>query len=198
MTGLEKIITEIRDEAAAEAEEALAKAKAEAEDILAKAKAESDEKVAQIQAAAAQEAADIERSRESAQALQRRQRTLATKQELLAETQAKALDSLYALPDGDYFELLVKLAAAAAQPGEGVLLMNEKDAKRAPADFEKKVAAALPGGAKLALAKETRPIDGGFVLKYGDVEENCSFKAMFNARADEFSDLVRGTLFAGA
>jgi len=34
------------------------------------------------------------------------------------------------------------------------------------------------------------------VLKYGDVEENCSFRAMFDARSDEFSDLVRDTLFA--
>lgn len=195
MTGLEKIITEIRDEAAAEAAQLTQKAQAEAKDILAAAKAESDAKVAQIEASAKQQAADIEQSRDSALLLQRRQQTLAAKQEVLAETLQKALDSLYVLPDGEYFDLVVKLAAAAAEEGEGEMLLSEKDLARKPADFEKKLAAALPAGAKLAVAKNSRPIDGGFVLRYGDVEQNCSFKAMFDARTEEFGDLVRSTLF---
>ncbi|NLW78016.1 MAG: hypothetical protein GXY32_01210 [Ruminococcaceae bacterium] len=196
MTGLEKIIGEIRDEAGAEAAEILAKAKAEADAILADAKAKSDEKTAQIAAAAQQDVADIERSRESAQGLQRRQRTLATKQMLLAETRQKALESLYALPEKDYFELLARLAAGAAHPGAGVLILNAADLARVPSGFEKQLAGALPKGTALEVSKDTRPIDGGFVLKYGDVEENCSFRAMFDARSDEFSDLVRDTLFA--
>lgn len=196
MTGLDKILAEIRDEAAAEANAAKDSAKAQADKILADAKADSDAKVAKIEAAADAEVKDIERSRESAVVLQRRQRALAQKQALLKETLDKARDSLYELPEKDYFELLVKLAAKAAQPGEGEMLLNAKDAARTPADFAGKLKAALPAGASLSISKDNRPIDGGFVLKYGDVEENCSFSAMFDARADEFSDLVRDKLFA--
>ncbi|MGD9560166.1 MAG: V-type ATP synthase subunit E [Oscillospiraceae bacterium] len=196
MTGLEKILAEIKNEAAAEAQQTLEKAKEEADGILAQAKAVRDEQTGHIAASAAQDVADIERSRESAMALQRRQRTLATKQALLEETKQMALDRLYALDDAAYFELLVKLAGKAAQPGAGVMLLSEKDQKRMPADFEKKLAAALPAGAAVSISKESRPFDGGFVLQYGEVEENCTFKAMFDARGDAFSDLISEVLFA--
>lgn len=195
MTGLDKIIAEIATEAKAEAEQTVARAQAEADGILKAARDESDAKVAKINAAAAAEVADIDRSRQSATALQRRQRTLREKQALLSETLDKALESLSQLPEKDYFELLVKLAAGAAEQGEGEMLLNEKDQGRKPGDFEAKVSAALPAGSSLSLSKDTRPIDGGFVLKYGDVEQNCSFESIFNARADEFSDLVRPVLF---
>ncbi len=196
MTGLEKIIAEIGDEVAKEAAAAIEKAKAEADAVLQQAKEESDAKIAKISAAAASDVAEIERSRTSAVQLQRRQKALQTKQQVLAETLAKALQEVYALPDAQYFELLVKLAAGTAEGGEGEMLLNEKDKKRLPADFEKKLAAAMPQGAKLTVAKSTRPIDGGFVLKYGDVEENCSLQAIFDARSEEFSDTIRDILFA--
>ncbi len=196
LTGLEKIIKEIRDEAAREADGVVEKAKAEAEELVAAAKAEADAKSARVAQGAAAQVADIESTRKSAIALQRRQRTLATKQQLLAETLDEALRRLYALEDEDYFNLLGRLAVAAAQPGEGELMLNEKDRARLPADFSARLEKALGDGKKLFISDKTRPIDGGFVLKYGDVEENCSFRAMFDARRDEFSDLVRDTLFA--
>lgn len=196
MSGLDKILAEIRDEAAAEAKQALDAAQSQADRILAQAKEDSQAQADKILAAAKQDVADIERSRESALALQRRQRTLAQKQALLAETLQKAQDAILALPEDVYFDLLVRLAQKAAEPGEGVLLLNPADKKRAPANFAKKLAAALPQGASLSISADTRDIDGGFVLKYGDVEENCSIGDMFNARADEFSDLIRDTLFA--
>ncbi len=195
MSGLDKILAEIRDEAAAEAKQTLAAAKAEADKILAAAKAESEALAGRISTAADADVADIGRSRESALALQRRQRTLAQKQALLAETLLAAQKRVEELPEGEYFGLLVKLAKNAAQPGEGVMLLNEKDQKRLPADFAKQLAAALPAGSSLVVASETRHGAGGFVLKYGDVEENCSIEAIFNARADEFSDAIRPILF---
>lgn len=195
MSGLDKILAEIRDEAAAEAKQAVDMAKAEAEKIAAKAKEDSRAQTDRILATAEQEVADIERSRESALALQCRQRTLAQKQMLLGETLQKAQAVIKDLPQDVYFDLLVRLAKNAAQPGAGVMLLNAADRKRVPADFAKKLADVLPQGASLAIADDACDIDGGFVLKYGDVEENCSVEAMFNARGDEFSDLIRDTLF---
>ncbi len=195
MTGLDKIIAEIKGEAEAEARQTVDAARAEADEILAAARAEAEAKAERIAAAARQDIADIERSRESAMALQRSQRSLAQKQALLAETLNKARESLYALGDGEYFDLLLRLAAKNAEPGEGEVLLNEKDKKRLPKDFEARLAAALPKGSTLKLAGEARAIDGGFVLRYGQVEENCSFGAMFDAREEEFSDLIRPSLF---
>lgn len=195
MTGLEKILAEIRDEALAEAEATRVQARAEAERLLAEARAAGEAAAAKANADADDTVAEIMRSRDSAKELQRRQNTLATKQALLGETLDAALQSLYALPETEYFALLVKLAAQAAQPGQGEMLLNQQDQKRLPAGFEKNLAAALPAGATLVVSQKTRPIDGGFVLSYGGVEENCSFAAMFDARRDEFSDKIRDTLF---
>lgn len=196
MTGLEKIVKEIEDEARSEAAATIEKAKAEAAEILEKAKTNAAEERAKIEAATKQEVADIEQGRESSKALQRRQRTLQTKQMVLDETLAKALDELYKLPDDEYFAVVQKLALNAAQEGDGEVFFNEKDHARLPHSFEKELGKALPDGKKLKVAKETLPLDGGFILKYGHIEENCSFAAIFDSRRDEFSDKIRDILFS--
>lgn len=196
MTGLEKIVKEIEDEARNEADATLTKAKDEAAAILKKAKANAAAERESIEVASQKELADVEQSRESARQLQHRQRTLQTKQELLSETLDKALDELYNLPEGEYFELCAKLAKNAAQEGRGQMLFNEKDRARVPASFEKQVNDGLGEGKTLIVSQTTRPIDSGFVLKYGDVEENCSFAAMFDSRREEFSDKIRDILFS--
>ena len=65
-----------------------------------------------------------------------------------------------------------------------------------PAGFEEEIqkAAAAKGGA-LSLAKEAKEMDGGFILVYGGIEENCTIKALFDAKRDELSDKVHGLLF---
>ncbi|MDL2254077.1 V-type ATP synthase subunit E [Ruminococcaceae bacterium OttesenSCG-928-I18] len=196
MTGLEKIVKEIKDEAANEAQATLSAAKEKADKIKAAAKEQAAQKAGQIAEEAQRNVRDVETSRESAMALQKRQHTLQTKQAVLDETLNAAKAELHSLPEGPYFALLIKLALKAAEEGEGQMLLNEKDRARVPSSFEQELNSQLTGGRKVALSGETRPIDGGFVLKYGDVEENCSFSALFDARREEFSDLVRDILFA--
>ncbi|MDL2323753.1 V-type ATP synthase subunit E [Ruminococcaceae bacterium OttesenSCG-928-A16] len=197
MSGLEKILQEIQQEADTESAALLLRAKTEADEMVAAAESAADVKAAEIAETAAQDVKNIQQAQQSAMQLQRRQRTLAVKQQLLAETLEKARQALLQLPTDEYFELLLVLAGKAAQPGSGEMLLNEHDHARLPAFFKLKLAAeALPKGAILLVSSSTRPIDGGFVLKYGDIEENCSFEAMFNARRDEFVDLIQQTLFA--
>lgn len=196
MTGLEKILKEIESEAAHEAESTLSAAKSEAEDILSAARQEGEKAAALIAAENEKAVAEAERSNTSALDLQRRQRILETKQGLLAETLEKALQTLQTLPEKDYFDFLVKLAAKNAAPGEGELLLDEKDLARLPAGFEKQLLAALPAGSKLAVSKQTRSLNGGFVLKYGLIEQNCSFGDILTAQSDDLTDMIRDVLFA--
>ncbi len=83
----------------------------------------------------------------------------------------KALEALRALPADEYFALLCRLAAASAEQGEGEMLLSEDDKARLPAGFCRTLATLLPKGAKLAVAEATRKLDGGFILKYGDIEQ---------------------------
>jgi V/A-type H+-transporting ATPase subunit E len=196
VAGLERILQEIRAEAAAEAAAQQRVAQDNADKILTAAKAESDAVVAQIEQDGKKAVAEGERSRSSAILLQRRQKTLQTKQVLLAETLQKAREALTALQDKEYFDLLVRLAAKNAAPGSGEMLLNERDAKRLPAGFEKQLAEALPKGSSIAVSDKTCLIDGGVVLQYGDIEVNCSFAAIFDAQEDEMADNIAKVLFA--
>ncbi len=47
----------------------------------------------------------------------------------------------------------------------------------------------------LELDSEPADISDGFILKYGDIEENCTFDAIFDAKRDELRDLVNKNLF---
>ena len=100
------------------------------------------------------------------------------------------------LPDEQYFSLLQDLAVAHALPQEGTLYLSPADRQRVPALFEEGLNAALGDpAAKLTLAEDTRDIDGGVVLVYGGIEENCSFTALFDDKADALQDMVQALLF---
>lgn len=195
MSGLEKILEEIHNEAQAEAQLALAKAHAEADEIISLAKKEGGETAAAVLKNAEAEVQEAERSLESAKRLQRRRQMLVFKQEIIAETLAQAQQALLALPDDAYFALLAGWVKKKALAEKGVLCLNEKDKARLPADFLPELLPQLPKGAALEVGEAAVPIDGGFILQYGDLAENCSVEALFNANADAFSDIARGALF---
>ena len=83
-------------------------------------------------------------------------------------------------------------------PQEGSICFSSNDLKRMPENFESEIMdiAAKKGG-KLTLLKEGNDtIRGGFVLLYGGIEENCTFKAMFDSKKGELSDKVHVLLFS--
>ncbi len=66
-----------------------------------------------------------------------------------------------------------------------------------PVGFGKEIEEiALAKGGKLTVAGAGRDnIDNGFILAYGGIEENCTIRAMFDAKRDELSDIVHRLLF---
>jgi V/A-type H+-transporting ATPase subunit E len=197
MTGLDKIIDEIITEARIEAGNILDEARAKAGEAR---KQALDQAGAQTRAAEAEtdkRISELTAGREASYALRRRQAVLEARQAALSETLAAAGQALINLPDNEYFAFILKLAAARAEPGEGVLLFNARDRGRMPKDFQHLLNLALPEGKSLAVSDAAARIDGGFILKYGELEENCSFAAIFRDRRDEFTDLIRGLVIEG-
>lgn len=196
MAGLEKIIDQIRAESDQAAEKLLSEAKAQAEAILTASAAEADAQCAEIEKAGARAAAGIIERGRSAAALKKRQRLLAEKQALMKETVDAAKERLKGLETGAYFNMLRKLAVKAAAPGEGVLILSAADLHRLPADFESGLSAELAkNGAGLTISKEPGAIDGGFILSYGGIEENCSIDALFDAAKEQLQDKAQELLF---
>ena len=197
MTGLEKMVNQIREEANASADSKKAVAAAEADRIKAAAEAEAEEKAAEIAQKSAADCAGYQERVKSSADLKRRTALLAAKQELISETIQKAYETFCNKDDAEYFEILKKMVEKFAAPQKGEISLNAQDLAKLPTGFETEVneIAKKKGGA-LILAKTPANVEKGFILSYGGIEENCSFKAMFDAKKDDCQDLVQKILFS--
>ena len=196
MTGLEKILYQIEEEAKSSAEKIVEDANKEAQAILTKADATCQEMKAAAEQRCAAVTEDILAKSRSAAGMQRKKDLLAAKQQVIGEVIDQAQKSLYKLDDAAYFALIEKMLEKSVLAESGQIRFNAADQKRLPAGFEKKIAAiAEKKGGALTVSQETCDIDGGFLLVYGGIEENCSFAAMFAAEKENLQDKVHTLLF---
>lgn len=196
MTGLEKITSEIKAEADQSIAAIIDKANAEAKSILAGAEKEAAEAIEKVNHDVSVRLSASKSTAESAAALKKRRLILEEKQKLIGEVIEEAKSLIYALPDNVYFEKILKLAEKNVSPAEGTIIFNAKDLSRLPADFETKLnVVAVAKGGKLTVSKETRPIDGGFVLLYDGIDQNCSITSLFETNIEAVQDKIQKLLF---
>ena len=197
MAGLDKMKSQILNEARAAADAKTAKANAQAEEILSQAKAEAEKRQSSISQKSAAEVANYKDRIASSIDLQRRTKILGAKQELIASVLDKAYETVTSMNEKDYFDAILKLLGKYALPQEGEIFFSSADLKRMPAGFDKEVEkSAKAQGGSLTVSKEGKNIENGFVLVYGGVEENCTLRAIFDAKRDELSDKVHRMLFS--
>ncbi|HIW39849.1 MAG TPA: V-type ATP synthase subunit E [Candidatus Eubacterium pullicola] len=126
----------------------------------------------------------------------RRQAALSAKQEVIGEIINEAYERLLNLEDEKYFAVIKKMLEDNVLSEKGEIIFSARDRQRMPKDFEDVIKnVALEKGGELVMSDEIRSIDGGFVLVYGGIEENCTFKAMLEASREELHDMVNGKLF---
>lgn len=197
MTGLEKILKTIQDEAQASAEAITSQARREADVILTAAKNEAELKSAQIAEKSEADVKDVISRAESAAALLERKLLLDTKQNIINDIIAQARNRLATLSNSEYTEIILSMVKKYSHNKEGKILFSEVDRKRLTEDFPEKLKAVVSekAGASLSIEKEALPIVGGFLLIYGDIEENCSFDALFAEERDNLQDKVNSYLF---
>ncbi|MDO5590887.1 MAG: V-type ATP synthase subunit E family protein [Lachnospiraceae bacterium] len=197
MTGLEKIKSQILDEAKAAADSKVAEAKEQAGEIVAQAEAEAKKISETIAKKSELEAANYRERITSSIDLQRRTHLLEAKQEMIKEVLDKAYQSLESMNEEEYFGVLLKLLAKYTLPQDGEIFFSAEDLQRMSDDFKNAVdKTAREKGGSLIISKEERKIENGFVLAYGGIEENCTLQAIFDAKKDELSDKVSHILFA--
>ena len=97
----------------------------------------------------------------------------------------------------DYFLTMEKILRSYALPEDGEIYFSSDDLARMPKGFEEKIQAiAREKGGSLMLGKEPGNITDGFILVYGGIEENCTLKALLDAKKDQLQDKVSEILFA--
>ncbi len=194
MTGLDKILEQIKKESDETVSEKLDAARNRADSILEEARAEVKGECEHIESQGSRQAKEISQRAQSAAELYKRKAVLNEKQLIISEVFEKALEKLKSLSGSEYYNMVIKIAVKNALPREGKIIFSKKDKENVPSDFEMRLNAQLKGGS-LKVAEETRPIDGGFILSYGGVEQNCTFKALIDASRDSLADKVQEILF---
>lgn len=194
MTGLESIISQITGDGEKEAAAILDEARKKADEIAENAKAEGAEKVRAVLKGGERQAQDIRDRAQSAAELEQRNQMLVFKQALIREAVDAARDSLESAPDEEYFNTLLTLYTRFAQEGRGEMHLNEKDIARLPDDFLARMRKAVPG-AEVTISPKPRKIDNGFLLVYGGVDINCTFRAIFEDASEELRDAAGKLLF---
>lgn len=196
MSGLDKMTARIIEEAETSAAEVISEAGRAAEELLARARKEAEANAEAIVDRARREGAGQEKRKEAALDMQRKQAILRAKQEMIGEVLENAYRQVLQMDEAQYFGLMEKLLIKYVLPEEGEISFSEKDLKRMPADFPAVIErTAKAAGGALTLKKEAASIEGGFILAYGGVEENCTLRAVFDSKKEELSDMVNRTLF---
>ena len=199
MTGLDKMKSQILDEAKAAAEGKIAEAKAQAEETIRNAKEDAAKQTESILYKSKNDVSNYQERLESSIDLQKRTKILAAKQEVIAGVLEKARAKVEAMEAGEYFSMLLKMVEKYALAQDGEICLCAADLARLPEGFEAEVSRiAKEKGGSLKLSGEGKQIKNGFILVYGGVEENCTINAMFDAKKDELSDIVHRLVFSQA
>ena len=196
MAGIEKITNEILSDAQSRADEILDQARKAADEELAKAEGENKELSDAAKERIDRAVADYGERVRSQCEQENKLSVLAAKQEVIDGVLEKAQAKLKAQDAPAYFAMLKKLLGTVVRAGEGEIALSKADLERLPADFlagANEVAQAKGGSVKLAEAPAD--IDSGFVLRYGQIEENCSLQALFAENRDRLQDAVASILW---
>ena len=193
MSGIDKIISRIEQDTQAVCDNVIAEAKVKADRIVADAEAQAQSIAAAGKEKTAARVADIKKRGDSAADLEEKRVMLCAKQDIIAKMLREGLDKAKNLPDDEYFGLITQMVGKYSLPEDGVILFGAKDKERMPANLPERLNSVSKGG--LTLAVENADIDAGFILKYGGIEQNCSFDAIFAGEAETLSDRAGKLLF---
>ena len=195
MNGIEKITARSETDARGEIAEILREGEEMAAKIRSDYQAQADA-AAKEAAAAGKEAAQRQAERlEGAANMEAKKMLLAAKQSCMDAAFEKAHKQLLDLPDGQYSDLLAKIAAKASRSGKEEIILSAKDNKRVGAKVVEKANTILKNG-KLTLSGETREMDGGLILRDGQVEVNCAFETQLRVLREEMTAEVAAILFS--
>lgn len=125
-----------------------------------------------------------------------KRKVLDSKVKLIDSAIEATLERLAKLPEDEYFAMLKRLAEQKLRKGSGVISLSANDLKRLPVDFETDIrSSAEKLGGTLEISKKPADISDGFILRYGLISENCSFRAIIESERDEVRDTAAAKLF---
>ncbi len=190
MTSSEKILAGIAEEAKAQADKINSDAEKQAAEITAAAKTEAETEAEKIKADAEKKAELIINSGKSSAELLKRDTALNCRRELIEKALVAVADTVNAYGDKDYFDFLLTLIKKEKLNDKGEVYLSVKDKVRNITDFKSELSAL-----NLTLSDTFADINGGFILKYGDIQINGELSALIHEKRDVLTDELNKALF---
>jgi V/A-type H+-transporting ATPase subunit E len=197
MNGAEKIKDRILADARALSHKILEDAKLEAQSILASAEKEAFQKVTVMTEQAREEAVLIKQRFAAATGMEDRKKLLKIRQDSVNEAFQAALQRLADLPKDQYGAFLEKILLNTVKDENCEIVFNQRDKERLGDAFVKKANEKLAGQGmktRLTLAKDALSAAGGFILRYEDMEVNCTLEVLINMARPELESEVAAIL----
>lgn len=220
MTGLEKITSRILSDAQAQAQEILDDATEKCLSVRAQNLSDAQAAQDRLIAEAEKEGEALVVRAKSSAAMTRRNVELAAKSAMIERAFARAMQEIYEMDRAEYAELLLSLLCKTLNAqreserdsmrlyGEDIapayyeLMLNARDGGDVATSVMNGVRAAAASGkipADMAIKVRLNPtpveIDGGLVLRCGDIETNCSFAMMLAALRPELEPRIQQILY---
>lgn len=190
MTSSEKILAGIAEESKAQADKINSDAEKQAADIIAAAREEAESEAEKIKAEAEKKAELIISSGKSSAELLKRDTALNCRRGLIEKALITVADTVNAYGDKDYFDFLLTLIKKEKLNGKGEVYLSVKDKARDIAAFKSELSAL-----DLTLSDTFADINGGFILKYGDIQINGELSALIHEKRDVLTDELNKALF---
>lgn len=195
MTGLDKIIEKIIAEAQKNCDAILSEASAEVKEIISEARAKAKEESEKILSHAHKTAARKQAVSKSTAESITRNRYLEIRNAILNDIISAAYLEIEKFSDEEYFSMLRKLCIKNVQTGECEMHLSGYDIGRLPDDFEMSINSEIYEKGAVHISNVPADIENGFVLSYGDIEINCTLKAVFDENMDNLKDMLSTALF---
>lgn len=190
MTSSEKILAGIAEESKAQADKINSDAEKQAADIIAAAMEEAESEAEKIKAEAEKKAELIINSGKSSAELLKRDTALKCRRGLIEKALITVADTVNAYSDKDYFDFLLTLIKKERLNGKGEVYLSVKDKARDTASFKSELEAL-----GFTLSDNFADINGGFILKYGDIQINGELSALIHEKRDVLTDELNKALF---
>lgn len=191
---VQDILKKIKSDAEANASDIVAEGKSAGEQVLTAARSDIDAQKEKLVARARQRA-DEERNRIITLArLAARRELLNEKQELIDRVFDETRKSILGMDAGEYRKLMRGFLEANADTGNEEVIIDANESRIDQA-FLDEVSRSLGRGSGLKLSSERRPIGGGFFLREGNVETNCTLDTILRDARERVETDVAAILF---
>ncbi len=190
MTGLDKILMEIKKDSDGRISEVLASARAEEKRIVEEAEAEAKKQSDEIIEKAKSNAETIRERAKSSVEIKAGRLILSKKQEIINDLIIKAKEFIGEMDADTYSEFMIKAIEKYSHKEEGVVKFSDHDKTFANAKVYDVIKEK-----NLKVSEEIIDAKIGFILDYGDIEENCTIDAIFDGSIEVLSDKVCEIIF---